>query len=448
MPLSKSDPIVIVGAGAFGLSTALRLVEAGFHDIAILEKDEAMPSRYSAANDLNKIVRAEYEDPWYTAVTLSKKTNTSKEAIRAWQTPLFAPHFHQTGFLHCVSGNASERAVSTLERFRAAAEVNPLIKKYVEPIDGPADIRQRTWQYNDGPLSGWKGYLNRLDGYAHSANALLGVAREVRDRGVKFFTGDSGSVVKLIHDKGGKCVGVETKTGTLSAKLVIVAAGAAAASLVPSCGRHVVAKSWSVAHVQLTDDEASALRGIPVTYARDLGFFFEPDPKTNLLKLCPMGGGYVNTDPKTGVSLAPSLAQSGFMPQEDQAQVRRLLAATLPALKDRPLVRQSLCWFADTGDSDFVIDYVPGTEGTVLLMSGDSGHGFKMFPIVGNWARDLLLAKDGKQPVERFRWKWTEGEAKSGAGDAADWGGSVSWRLGDTTEWRDLQDPRKQVSKL
>ncbi len=70
MPLAKSDPIVIVGAGAFGLSTALRLSEAGYHDITVLEKDDAIPSRFSAANDLNKIVRAEYEDPFYTALTL------------------------------------------------------------------------------------------------------------------------------------------------------------------------------------------------------------------------------------------------------------------------------------------------------------------------------------------------------------------------------------------
>lgn len=70
MAISKSDPIVIVGAGTFGLSTALRLSEAGFHDIVVLEKDESLPSRFSAANDLNKIVRAEYEDPFYTELTL------------------------------------------------------------------------------------------------------------------------------------------------------------------------------------------------------------------------------------------------------------------------------------------------------------------------------------------------------------------------------------------
>lgn len=267
----------------------------------------------------------------------------------------------------------------------------------------------------------------------------MGVFNAARERGVKFSLGDGGAVSQVVYTKGPdgkrKATGVRTRTGVVEAKLVIVAAGAAAARLVPECGQQVVAKAWSVAHVELTPDEVTALRGIPVTYARDLGFFFEPDPKTRLLKLCPMGGGYVNTDTKTGVSLAPERpADSNFMPLRDQQQVRRLLAHTLPALKDRPLVRQYLCWFADTSDSDFIVDYVPGTNDSVLLMSGDSGHGLKFFPTVGNWVRDMLSSPGGKQPVANFRWK--NPSKKEG------WGGDVSWRLGETVEFRDLENPK------
>jgi sarcosine oxidase/L-pipecolate oxidase len=70
MAVSKSDSIIIVGAGAFGLSTALHLCAAGFTDITVLDKDSEVPSRFSAANDINKIVRVEYEDPFYTDLTL------------------------------------------------------------------------------------------------------------------------------------------------------------------------------------------------------------------------------------------------------------------------------------------------------------------------------------------------------------------------------------------
>jgi sarcosine oxidase/L-pipecolate oxidase len=66
MSVSKQDPIAIIGGGAFGLSTALELSKQGYSNITVFEKDEEIPSRWSAANDLNKIMRAEYEDDFYT----------------------------------------------------------------------------------------------------------------------------------------------------------------------------------------------------------------------------------------------------------------------------------------------------------------------------------------------------------------------------------------------
>lgn len=173
-------------------------------------------------------------------------------------------------------------------------------------------------------------------------------------------------------------IGIRTKVGRFhAAELVIVAVGAAAAKLVPEIGTQLVAKSWSVAHVRLSDEKTSALRGIPVTYTRDLEFYFEPDPQTNLLKLCPMGGGYINTDPTTGVSHAlESLETSAFMPHEDESRVRRLLAQTLPKLAKRPPGAQIPMLVCRYKDSDFIIDYVPNTASSVVLLSGDSGHVF------------------------------------------------------------------------
>jgi hypothetical protein len=80
MSVSKSEPILIVGGGAFGLSTVVHLLRAGYKDITVLDKDEEIPSRWSAANDLNKIVRAEYEDPLYQDLTVVSPpiTPTSK----------------------------------------------------------------------------------------------------------------------------------------------------------------------------------------------------------------------------------------------------------------------------------------------------------------------------------------------------------------------------------
>jgi glycine/D-amino acid oxidase-like deaminating enzyme len=83
MAISKDNPIAVVGAGAFGLSTALELSKQGYTNISVFEKDEEIPSRWSAANDLNKIMRAEYEDDFYTdlAVVSLMLTATSNHCL-------------------------------------------------------------------------------------------------------------------------------------------------------------------------------------------------------------------------------------------------------------------------------------------------------------------------------------------------------------------------------
>jgi sarcosine oxidase/L-pipecolate oxidase len=44
---SKSSPIVVVGAGVFGLSTALHLAERGYTNVKVLDKQPYHESQYS-----------------------------------------------------------------------------------------------------------------------------------------------------------------------------------------------------------------------------------------------------------------------------------------------------------------------------------------------------------------------------------------------------------------
>lgn len=74
MSKDKDAPIAIVGGGAWGLSTALHLKNAGYSDITVFERAAEIPSVYSAAHDLNKIVRAEYEDEFYTQLALVSRS--------------------------------------------------------------------------------------------------------------------------------------------------------------------------------------------------------------------------------------------------------------------------------------------------------------------------------------------------------------------------------------
>lgn len=276
---------------------------------------------------------------------------------------------------------------------------------------------------------------------------MKAIHHHLAGRGVKFVLGpEHGKVVELLYTTKGarKCIGFQTADHLAhKASKIISCLGAYQAELIPSISSFSIAKSWSVAHVQLTDAECDLLRGIPVLNVRDLGFFFEPDPATKLLKLCPLGAGFVNTDSKTARSLPPPDQNSGifedYIPTFDEEKLRRLLRETMPWLADRPFVDKKMCWFADTADSEFCIDFVPDTGKSLVVMTGDSGHGFKMMPIAGSWVLDLL--ENGHQKLARWQWRKPVGD------NVAQWGDSVSWRIGTTKQIREVIEERDRMLK-
>ena len=363
---------------------------------------------------------------------------------------MFGPYYHQTGYVVAATGRAPQKAIDHLEKALSSIESDPAFAPGIRRLNGSKDFKQYTWQYS-GPLTGFRGYYNRLAGYAHSSDTLLGIWKYCASKGVKFVHGEkAGKVEELVysnadsysapaHKEPGQgsapdptCTGVKTADGKYhAANMTICALGAQGASLLPEVGRFTTARCWSVAHVQLSEDEVDLLRGIPTTNVRDLGFFFEPDPKTRLFKLCPLGTGYTNTT-EDGVSLPPAdelPPPQDFIPREDEQKLRQLLRETFPWMADRPFVEKKLCWFSDTVDSEFCIDFVPNTNKSVVALSGDSGHGFKMMPIFGKWVVQLL--NDGQQVLPRWQWRTTDLRGQN-------WGKAVSWRIGEGRELRAL----------
>ncbi|KAI1347157.1 hypothetical protein F5Y01DRAFT_329898 [Xylaria sp. FL0043] len=238
-----------------------------------------------------------------------------------------------------------KRAFTTVQSFWASAKRHPEMSTCLTPLNSRADILREVRQFEDGALP-----------------------REGRAR-------------RRARLQNNKSTGDGT---TYGAKLVIVAAGVAAGNPVSDLGTQLVAKSWSVAHVKLTDREAAVLRGIPTTCSRSCRLHVQARGRDESTQTLP--DGQRAHKHRFGRGLAPpqTLEQSEFIPAEDEARCRTLLAQTFPWLTNRPLINKTLCWFADTADS---------------------GHGFKMFPIVGKWVKELLDAQDCKQSVARWQWK-------------------------------------------
>ncbi|KAL4930249.1 uncharacterized protein BDV17DRAFT_289853 [Aspergillus undulatus] len=69
MPVSQNDPILITGAGVFGLSTALELTRRGYTNIAVLDR-HVPPVVDGSSVDISRIIRADYAGPIYAQMAL------------------------------------------------------------------------------------------------------------------------------------------------------------------------------------------------------------------------------------------------------------------------------------------------------------------------------------------------------------------------------------------
>ena len=52
--------------------------------------------------------------------------------------------------------------------------------------------------------------------------------------------------------------------------------------------------------------------------------------------------------------------------------------------------KSSVCFYTNTPDLHFAIDWLPDTKDRVLIVSPCSGHGFKFAPAIGEMVADLI----------------------------------------------------------
>jgi sarcosine oxidase / L-pipecolate oxidase len=97
------------------------------------------------------------------------------------------------------------------------------------------------------------------------------------------------------------------------------------------------------------------------------------------------------------------------IPYEAEVGIRRFIETVMPQFTSRPLVGARVCWCTDTVDSHWLIDRHPDFPKEVLLATGDSGHAFKMFPIIGKY---IVRALEGDTETGlRPEWRYGAREA-------------------------------------
>lgn len=253
-------------------------------------------------------------------------------------------------------------------------------------------------------LESWKGLWNKQAGWAHARNALAKMGEEAQKLGVEFVSGARGTMTGL-RTEGDRVTGVRVASGeVLTAKRYILATGAASPALLPELSTQLWSKCWTMGHIELTEEEAKEFRGMPVVDNIELGFMFEPDLENRWIKVCNAlpgydfkDGEYTDEEGRTTKYSVPRYASDHpeeTIPEEAEKGIRAFIDAVLPQFSGRPLRGARICWCTDSPDSHWLIDTHPAYPGgELLLATGDSGHAFKMLPIIGKYIADAYEGK-------------------------------------------------------
>ena len=254
--VNSKDSYLIVGAGVFGASTALHLSRQKLGARITLLDRLPFPDPIAASHDINKVVRADYDDIFYVKLGL--------ETLEYWRhDPIWKPFYHQAGMLTIEEPSSASKILDNFKKLG--------IKHNAEVLT-THQIRER-WGglYADADYTDIEdGFWNPESGWAEAAKALEATIQAAVENGVEYV---SESAVSLLRD-GDVCRGVKTETGKeFTADHVILSTGAYTAKFLADsfpdeldlqAGKRIIAAGVCEAAVNLTDEQRARFRDLPV----------------------------------------------------------------------------------------------------------------------------------------------------------------------------------------
>ncbi|KAG6222640.1 hypothetical protein E4U26_005142 [Claviceps purpurea] len=424
--------ILIIGSGVFGLSTAWALTKRlQFADTSITVVDDTstgqFPPEDCASVDSSRIIRPDYADPDYTALAAEAQKEWRKQGdddlggqgrynesglvLTAYQDSLKLDAGIKSGMYYVKK--SWENCVKVAQRDGEPADKIKVL--------GSTEALNSCLGTNTRP-GDW-GYLNSLSGWANASMGMKWLYNRVNATGRVSFVN---AKVEQLTTEGDKVIGAKLSDGKcLAADVVLVAAGAWTGELIDLRGR-VEASGHVLAYIEVSEEECAVLSKQPIVLNLTSGLFTVP-PQGNMLKVARHSFGYLN--PGTvhhALPLSPSLEREpivvskpytnrdgiiGRLPHEADVHLREGLAKLSPikGLEDRPWKKTRLCWYSDTKDGDWLVDWHPGWKG-LFIATGDSGHGYKFLPLLGDKVVDCML---GKGEIYGQKWKWKDLEDES-----------------------------------
>lgn len=372
--------LLVVGAGIFGITTALEMKTRGYH-VAILDPGP-LPHPLAASTDISKVVRIEYGSD----ETYMELAEQARLGWLQWNKELSDTFFHDIGVTMLtrepmVPGGFEYESYHLLRKRGHAPE------RLTE-----AEISRRFPAYKPGSFV--DGFFHAKGGYVESGRVVAALVQLARTKGIVLH---SNHAVEALIEEDHCIKGVRTRSGdAFYAECVLVASGGWTPLLIPELAPVLKITGQPVFHFKPANPDLFTpphffVFTADVAHTGWYGFPFHP--REQVVKIANHGAGQV---------LHPE-NDKRIVTDQDIREVRTFLAATFPALSDASLVATRRCLYVDTPDGDFWIDRHPHTAG-LTVATGDSGHGFKFGPVLGSLIADAIEGKPNAY-LPRFRWR-------------------------------------------
>lgn len=371
----SSSKVIVIGAGAFGVSASIELRRRG-HDVTLVDPGP-LPHPLASSTDISKFVRMDYgADDFYTDLGVE-----SLEKWDEWNASWPWAPYRETGLLLLSARPMRPGSFEgdSFERVRARG-----IGAVRLGTDTLAN-RFSAWspdRYADG-------YFNPRAGWSPSGRVVEHLVCRACEAGVGL---REGVRFASLIEEGSRVGGIVADGGErIEADTVVVAAGAWTSVLLPHLADRLAVIGQPVFHLQ-PRDPAQFRPDVFPCWTADIsrtGWYGFPANDDGIVKIANHGPGRtVHPDGPREVAA------------DDFDRLRDFLCESLPSLADAPIVATRLCLYGDSWDGNFLIDRDPDRPGLVVA-AGDSGHGFKFTPVLGSIIADAVEGR----PQPRFAWR-------------------------------------------
>jgi monomeric sarcosine oxidase len=374
----QQQPVVIVGAGIIGLSTAYALLKQGLRKVIVLEQASVDHSQ-AASHGVSRLLRFEYgADKLYSEMvrlSLQRWRNLAHET----QQTLYS----QTGLL--VLGNEDDR--ETQASYHVLRELGLAPERLARRSCNLRFPQFATQAHNIFTYNTNAGILHASTCLQTLKKCILALGGEIREQC---------QVIYVAHDNRLQPIRLQLAMGDeITAERVIFATGSWVHRLLGDIDLPVRLTRQYLLYFANLPISAFGIGSFPAFIADELYGFPIHDHTSR------SATGWL----KAASHTFGSPVEAGSTPALEVhviKQATKRLCELLPALCNAELAHVDSCIYDVSLDEDFILDYVP-QDTRMIFASGFTGHGFKFGLLLGEMLASLLCETQTVVPLQRFQ---------------------------------------------